>query len=103
MPNAPRTHKPAGYEQAKKAKERARNHQSHRKLYMRRAYRDAFDKHMHAEQPLCVRCLKKNIVTFAEEKHHTRKLSEHPEDLCDSRYVEHLCKACHSAATARGE
>jgi 5-methylcytosine-specific restriction endonuclease McrA len=101
MPNAPRRYRPAGY--TTRQHDRDRSKQAHRKLYNRRAYRDSFDEHMHATEPLCVRCEKAGRATLATEKHHKRKLRDHPEDLLDPEQVEHLCKACHDAATARGE
>ena len=53
--------------------------------------------------PLCRDCQAAGIVKLAEEVHHTRKLSEHPESKFDGATLMGLCKAHHSARTARGE
>lgn len=101
MPYAPKPYRPPGY--SPRQSDRQRSKLPHRKLYNKRAYRDQFDEYMHASQPLCVRCEAKGAPVLATEKHHKRKLVQHPEDLLDPEQVEHLCKECHDIATGKGE
>lgn len=55
------------------------------------------------ENPLCVDCLEKGIVTAAAEVHHRLKARDYPALRLDPTNLMSLCKACHNVRTARGE
>ena len=72
----------------------------------KRGYDDRWERlrklYLHAN-PLCEDCLEQDTVTLAEQVHHKRKVSEHPElRLCWDN-LRALCAPCHSKRTARGE
>lgn len=106
MPEGPKRHTTAGIQAQQKANEERRRKEQearpHHRLYRLRAYQ-RFRLAMLDERPLCEDCCEKDRVTPATDIHHVRKLSLHPEDLCDSRYVRCLCSCCHDRRTARGE
>ena len=54
-----------------------------------------------AEHPLCADCIP--TLTPAIEVHHVRKVADYPDRRLDWDNLRALCKACHSARTARGE
>ncbi len=98
MPWKPPTHKPRHLVTVKRHTEAARNAQPHSRLLRTKPYR-RFRLWLLRQRPMCERC----VHELANEVHHKRKLAQHPEDLLDQDQCECLCKACHSAATAKGE
>lgn len=55
-----------------------------------------------AENPLCADCFPHRL-TPATEVHHVAKVADRPDLRLDFDNLKALCKACHSARTAKGE
>jgi 5-methylcytosine-specific restriction protein A len=55
------------------------------------------------DNPLCVDCQKEQRVTIATEVHHKVKPGGDPRLFFNRENLEGLCKAHHSAHTAKGE
>jgi 5-methylcytosine-specific restriction endonuclease McrA len=56
-----------------------------------------------AENPLCVDCLERGIVTAAVEVHHVDKIRDRPDRKLDPENCKALCKPCHLKRSAKGE
>jgi 5-methylcytosine-specific restriction protein A len=56
-----------------------------------------------ANNPLCADCKAQGYTTLANEVHHVVKVQDDPSRRLDVSNLMPLCKACHSARTARGE
>ncbi len=56
-----------------------------------------------AGNPLCADCAAAGRVTAAIEVHHILRAADRPDLMLDPENVLGLCKAHHSARTARGE
>ncbi len=59
----------------------------------------AFRKMRLAEDPICLDCLKVNMVTPSNEVHHINSIREFPELRLVKENTECLCKSCHSKKT----
>jgi 5-methylcytosine-specific restriction protein A len=54
------------------------------------------------KDPLCERCLKKDLLVPASIAHHTKERREFPDLALDIDLLESLCASCHSAEHAQG-
>jgi 5-methylcytosine-specific restriction protein A len=101
MPTAPPTHGQL-LRKNEPSPDQFRNNQLHRRLIRSRRW-EKFRAWFIGEHPLCQDCLDEGRTAPTEHVHHTRKLRDHPEDLCDDRYCRALCESHHNRRTAKGE
>lgn len=56
-----------------------------------------------AQNPLCVDCEERGIVTAATDVHHIEKLRDFEEAKYECSNLKPLCHQCHSKRTSKGE
>lgn len=71
-------------------------------FYRSQAWRQAREARLAADNYLCQRCLRRNILAPAEMVHHIKPLKQYPEYALDIDNLTSLCNACHEKVEQRG-